>query len=503
MYLTIFPPKAFGTVLSNLWLNNKEKTSRLNERFVIPIPHPCDRALSLPTQMTADVRFTVLDYVVFVSMLLVSLAIGVYSSLRKKGASSTQAFLLGGREMPVAPVAFSLVGGVISAISILGLPTEMYLYGTQLTTNIIGLILGVIVVKYVFLPIFYPLKLVSIYEYIELRFKSKALRKLAMTCWLMESCMYLGSCLYAPSLALLSVTSLPTWVSILTVGLVCAVYISIGGVQAVVYTDVVQTLLMFGGVVTVVAVGCRDLGGLGGVLQIADRGGRLEFFNTDPSPFARHTLWSTIVLGLYMAFSITGTSQTQYQRFASVKSLAMAQSLCSMFSVGVLLLWGVFYFSGLVAYAVYSDCDPLTAGRIEKPDQIMPYLVADKLSHLKGFFVASVYGGVLSSLSSQCNAMACVVWEDFLKDRSYFQKFSDRSATNVVKFLSLKVIKRIGVNMMSSSRNSDALVMLYLTTKIVHKYWTPNINTISATATSLPPISILWFYSPRFPYQHK
>ncbi|XP_047469226.1 sodium-coupled monocarboxylate transporter 1-like [Penaeus chinensis] len=448
--------------------------------------------------MTADVRFAVLDYVVFVSMMLVSLAIGVYSSLRKKGASSTQAFLFGGREMPVAPVAISLVGGVISAISILGLPTEMYLYGTQLTTNIIGLTLGVMVVKYVFLPIFYPLKLVSIYEYIELRFKSKALRKLAITCWLMESCMYLGSCLYAPSLALLSVTSLPTWVSILIVGLVCAVYISIGGVQAVVYTDVVQTLLMFGGVVTVVAVGCRDLGGLGGVLQIADRGGRLEFLNTDPSPFARHTLWSTIFLGLYMAFSITGTSQTQYQRFASVKSLAMAQSLCSLFNVGILLLWGVFYFSGLVAYAVYSDCDPLTAGRIEKPDEIMPYLVADKLSHLKGFFVASVYGGVLrlqppppfspdSSLSSQCNAMACVVWEDLLKDRSYFQKFSDRSATNVVKILSLKVINIIGVNMMSSARSSDTLVMLYLTTKIVHKYWTPNINTTSTTATSLPP----------------
>nr|XP_027214800.1 sodium-dependent multivitamin transporter-like [Penaeus vannamei] len=224
-----------------------------------------------------------------------------------------------------------------------GLPTEMYLYGTQLTTNIIGLIVGVMVVKHVFLPIVYPLKLVSIYEYIELRFKSRTLRKLAMACWLMASCMYLGSCLYAPSLALLSVTGLPPWASILSMGLVCAVYISIGGVKAVVYTDVVQTLLMFGGVVTVVAVSCKDLGGLGGVLQIADRGGRLEFFNTDPSPFARHTLWSTIVLGFYTAFSVIGTSQSQYQRFASVKTLADAQRLCSLFSVGVLLLWGVFY----------------------------------------------------------------------------------------------------------------------------------------------------------------
>lgn len=65
-------------------------------------------------------KFTVVDYVVFSLMLVVSVGIGVYSSLRGKGASSTQAFLLGGRDMSLTPVAFSLTGGVISAISILG-----------------------------------------------------------------------------------------------------------------------------------------------------------------------------------------------------------------------------------------------------------------------------------------------------------------------------------------------------------------------------------------------
>lgn len=62
------------------------------------------------------------------------------------------------------------------------------------------------------------------------------------------------------------------------------------------------------------------------------------------------------------------------------------------------LLWGVFYTSGLVAYALYKDCDPLTSGKIEKPDQIIPYMVTDKLNHLTGMpglFVAAVYGGVL------------------------------------------------------------------------------------------------------------
>ena len=66
--------------------------------------------------------------------------------------------------------------------------------------------------------------------------------------------------------------------------------------------------------------------------------------------------------------------------------------------VGIFILWTLFYVSGLAAYAAYKDCDPYTSGRIEKEDQIIPFLVADKLSALPGMaglFVAGVYGGVL------------------------------------------------------------------------------------------------------------
>nr|XP_027227543.1 sodium-coupled monocarboxylate transporter 1-like [Penaeus vannamei] len=386
----------------------------------------------------APTKFTVVDYVVFALMLVVSVGIGVYSSLRGKGASSTQAFLLGGRDMSLAPVAFSLTGGVISAISILGLPTELYLYGTQLVMNIFGAVVGVLVVRNVILPIVYPLRLVSIYQYIEIRFNSRALRKFATACQLLSSCFYVGLCLYAPSLALSSVTNLPTWASVIIMGSICTFYITIGGVKAVVYTDVIQTLVMFFGVLAVVIVVCRNMGGIEEVWEVAGQGGRLEFFNLDPSPFTRHTLWSTLVMGVFMVFSFLGVSQPQYQRFASVPTLAQAQLLSLLFLLGMSLLWGVFYTSGLVAYALYKDCDPLTSGKIEKPDQIIPYMVTDKLNHLTGMpglFVAAVYGGVLSSLSSQGNAIACVVWEDFLKERPYFRDISDRSATNVIKFL--------------------------------------------------------------------
>lgn len=109
------------------------------------------------------------------------------------------------------------------------------------------------------------------------------------------------------------------------------------------------------------------------------------------------------------------------------------------FLVALWCLWIVFFFSGLVAYAIYRNCDPLTSGKITKADQIIPFLVTDKLGHIPamaGIFVAAVYGGVLSTLSTCGNSTVCMVWEDFLKPLPFFGGFSESSATRLIKILS-------------------------------------------------------------------
>lgn len=386
----------------------------------------------------AGSKFTTVDYALFSLMLVVSVGIGVYSALKGRGNDSTQEYLLGGRKMSEIPVALSILGGVISAISILGTATEVYFFGTQICASLLGFIPGCMLVHEVIVPIFYNLRLVSLNQYIEMRYKSVALRKLMTLCRLLVKFFLMGLYLYAPSLALSTVTHLSTWASMLIMGTICTFYITIGGVKAVVYTDVLQTLLMFGGVLLVVIICCVELGGVNNIWTIADQGSRIEFFNLDPSPFVRHTFWSTMTLGFYIMLSI-GLDQPCYQRFASVSTLRIAKRLSIHFVVGLYVLWLVFYFSGLVAYATYRNCDPLTSGRIEKPDQVIPYLVMDKVGHLTGIpgvFVAAVYGGVLSSLSSCGNSIACMIWEDFLKDLPYFRGLSDARATTVVKLLS-------------------------------------------------------------------
>lgn len=384
-------------------------------------------------------KFHVADWVVFLLMLVVSVGIGVVSAIKSRNKATAQEFLLGGRNMPPLPVAISLLGGIISAISILGNPTEIYLYGTQLTIALLGAIPATAIINKILIPVFYNLKLISLNEYLELRYKSVVIRKLATLVTLLTLAVYVGLCLYAPSLALSTVTSLSTLNSMIIMGAIVTFYITIGGVKAVVYTDVLQTLLMFGGVLVVVVMCCNDLGGVGEVWAIAGRGGRLQFFNMDTNPYERHTFWSTFTLGFFLIINGIGLSQTTFQRFASVRTLAISKGLSWFFLFGFWCLWTLFFFSGLVAYAVYSTCDPLTSNKISKADQIIPFLVTDKLGHIpgmSGLFVASVYGGVLSTLSSTGNSAACMIWEDFLKPLPYFSNLSDPSATRVIKILS-------------------------------------------------------------------
>ncbi|XP_064096196.1 sodium-coupled monocarboxylate transporter 2-like [Macrobrachium nipponense] len=155
---------------------------------------------------------------------------------------------------------------------------------------------------------------------------------------------------------------------------------------------------MFLGMITTVVICVLDFGGLSNIFSRASEGGRMEFFNFDPSPYVRYTFWSVQVLGFYTVIGRLGVSQMGYMRLSSVPSLAKAKRLCSYYFVGQCVLWLTFLFSGLVAYVAYSDCDPLTSGRIAEPDQILPYLVVNKISHvpgMAGLFAAAVYSGML------------------------------------------------------------------------------------------------------------
>ncbi|KAG0718424.1 Sodium-coupled monocarboxylate transporter 1 [Chionoecetes opilio] len=196
----------------------------------------------------------------------------------------------------------------------------------------------------------------------------------------------------------------------------------LGGVRAVVYTDILQVFILLAGVMAIMATAIMEVGGISRVWDIAWEHGRVELWNINPDPLQRHSLWMVIIQGYFLSLLVFGMGQPQVQRICSVSTWNKAIGAHYLNLAIFILLLICCYLVGLSVFAVYADCDPLATGEIKKADQILPFYVIDRLSGiygLPGLFVASLYAGGLSSYSSQINAVAAVMWEDFLKDSAW------------------------------------------------------------------------------------
>jgi sodium-coupled monocarboxylate transporter 8/12 len=210
---------------------------------------------------------------------------------------------------------------------------------------------------------------------------------------------------------------------------------------AVIWTDFFQMLIMFCGLIVIIVKGLYDVGGVETLWQINKDGGRLNFFDFDPNPLARNSFWSLVIGNFVLFFMYYCIDQSMVQRFASAKSTKHAQCALLLNVPAVFIFMTTCYFAGLVLYAQYAKCDPLSAPLITKitnPNQLMVFLVSDRMQALKGFtglFLSSLLSGSLSSVSSVLSSMAAIVWADFLKPRKYFRHLNDNKSTLVVKGL--------------------------------------------------------------------
>nr|XP_044628054.1 sodium-dependent multivitamin transporter isoform X2 [Equus asinus] len=346
-----------------------------------PLPPPSDTSVVTST-------FSTVDYVVFILLLVLSLAIGLYHACRGWGQHTIGQLLMADRKMTCFPVALSLLATFQSAVAILGVPSEIYQFGTQYWFLGISYFLGLLIPAHVFIPVFYRLHLTSAYEYLELRF-NKAVRVCGTVTFIFQMVIYMGVVLYAPSLALNAVTGFDLWLSVLTLGIVCTVYTALGGLKAVIWTDVFQTLVMFLGQLSVIIVGSAKVGGLGHVWDVASQHGRIS--------------------GIDSCYAVFPCQQVV---------------LC----MGCLI--------GLVMFAYYQEYPMSTQQAQAAPDQFVLYFVMDLLKGLPGLpglFVACLFSGSLSTISSAFNSLATVTMEDLI--RPWFPQFSEVQATMLSRIL--------------------------------------------------------------------
>ncbi|XP_060701181.1 sodium-coupled monocarboxylate transporter 1-like [Hemiscyllium ocellatum] len=369
------------------------------------------------TSRTGVGEFTAGDYVVFVLMLFISALIGIYQAFKARGQQSNVQFLLGNRELRALPVALSLASSFMSAITVIGTPVEVYRFGAMFLIFCFTYAIVITITAELFLPIFYRLNITSAYEYLQMRY-SKIVRYIGTSFFIIQTVLYTGIVIYAPALTLNQVTGFDLWGVLVGTGLVCTLYCTLGGLKAVVWTDVFQMTVMIIGFVAVIIRGVVIHGSFTQILNISYHGGRLNFWDFDPSPVRRHTFWTIVVGGTFVWTAIYGINQSQVQRYLSCRSqfdakLALYFNLVALWIIAICAV-----FTGLVMYAVYHQCDPVTQKKVRAPDQLLPYLVMDILRDypgVPGLFVAAAYSGTLSTVSSSINALAAVTVADVIK----------------------------------------------------------------------------------------
>lgn len=357
------------------------------------------------------------DYVILAIVLTLSILIGVYYRFVGAKQNTTTEYLLADRSMSVTPVAFSLMASFMSAITILGVSMEIYQYSTMFVIINLSYVVSTPIAAYLILPVFYRLKTASVYEYLEQRF-GYATRLAASLAFSLQMILYMGIVVYAPALALEAVTGLSQIFSVLIVGVVCTIYATMGGMKAVLMTDIYQSLLMFAAVFSVIICAWIKAGSLEVIWQTALDNHRIALTNFSIDPTERHTWFTQILGGSATYLAIYGVNQTQVQRLLAVRTLRSAQAAL-WWCLPILCLLSISTcFSGLCIYWYYRNCDPVLEGRVGSRDQVMPLFVVDTMGDytgLAGLFVSGIFCASLSTISSAISSLAAVTLEDYLK----------------------------------------------------------------------------------------
>lgn len=375
------------------------------------------------------------DWLVFAGMLTVSAASGIWH-YRSAQQSSIEDYLLGGRKLRLWPVAASLIASFISGVTIVGTPAEIYNFGTQYWITIISIFFAGVVVATVYLPVFVTLKLNSAYEYLEIRF-NKGVRTLISLIFVFDVVLYESIVVYVPALALNQVSGISTHIISSVVCGVCVFYTVLGGLKAVVWTDMLQVVVMIVAVITVTVLGTVQVGGPAEVWRKAREVNRIEFLNFDSSPYTRHTVWSVLIGSWLYCMAYISVNQTMVQRYTSLRTMKSSKLAVGIAILGIMAFVSLCCWCGLVLLAWWlpPKCDPRATGLIQADDQLLPAFVMEVAGHLHGvpgLFVAGIFGAALSSLSVGFNSTSVVLLEDFVKGCFGLQP-SERCSTILVK----------------------------------------------------------------------
>lgn len=365
------------------------------------------QALTIPNRAPG---FGALNYAVLIVYLASLIAIGIYYS---RGDTGTADFFLAGGRIPWWAAGISIYATQLSAITFVSLPAVAYATNWKVYPAQITILLMAPIVVMFYLPFFRRLNVTTAYEYLEQRF-NLSVRLFGSLSFITFQLGRMAVVVYLPALALSVVTGMNLYVCILIMGVLATLYTGLGGMAAVIWTDVLQVIVLWGGIVAALVIVAVDMGGVGPILELARADDKLRIFEWSWDT-AQMATWLIFVGSFALNFAPYTTDQAVVQRYMTTKNETAAAR--SIYLNGFLTLPFAFLFFSLgTALYAYFKTNPLYIPLMMENDKIFPVFVAEHMpAGLSGLVIAGIFAASMSSLDSSIHSVATAFTTDFYR----------------------------------------------------------------------------------------
>ncbi len=414
------------------------KLVTLPAALVVTILFPSLALAQQGEEVVEQVHLGTINFLVLFVYLAAMLCIGLWCSRKNH---DTEQYFVASRKIPGWAAGLSVFGTQLSAITFITVPGTSYKEDWVRFLASIVLMMTIPLVIYFFLPFYRSLPTTTVYEFLERRF-NLPVRWLACLIWMSFTIGRMGIMVYIPSFALEVATGLNVYFCILLMGGIVTVYSTMGGVEAVIWTDVIQVIILLGGAILCLAMAVFDSGGIGPTIDYAMAAEKFKMFHWEkgwnPSEMVP---WVMIFGGVFIHLVPYTTDQTVAQRyFTTPTTRAAARGLWINFWMTPLVLV-LFYALGSALYVFYSQHPDLPLpmhpekGTIDY-DKVVPWYVVRQLPvGVAGLVIAAVFAATMSSLDSSINSIATSGVTDFY--RRLVPNGTDRTAFRLAQIITL------------------------------------------------------------------
>jgi SSS family solute:Na+ symporter len=355
------------------------------------------------------------DLIVFIVYMAGVVLFGSLFYFRNRSADQ---YTSGGGKVPGWVVGMSIFATFVSSISFLGLPGKAYQSDWNAFVFSMSIPIASVIAVLFFVPLYRKMNNISAYAFLEERFGPWA-RVYASMCYILTQIMRAGSILYLMALPLHALFGWDVSTIILITGASIVIYSMLGGIQAVVWTDAIQGIILIGGALVSIGVLLFNMPeGAGQMFEIASENNKFSLGDMGWN-ISRSTFWGMMLYGLFINLQNYGIDQNYVQRYMIARNDKEARRSTlfgSLLYVPVSLL---FFFIGTALFAFYKaqpDLLPASLQSLDMADKVFPYFIVNQLPvGLTGILIASVFAAGMSTVSTSVNGTATIVLNDYYK----------------------------------------------------------------------------------------